>query len=129
MRFSNYFLILSSASFDKYKNSVTLLLDNFLFHNFLWNCQNIRRISKNYSIISKNKRINKRSKLLHDFYTIFFFFHFSIEKRLNCYILKDYEAKKKNRSVTRWKKKKKVWPFLWIYPSSISPESSEISLS
>lgn len=129
MRFSNYFLILSSASFDKYKNSVTLLLDNFLFHNFLWNCQNIRRISKNYSIISKNKRINKRSKLLHDFYTIFFFSFFYREKIKLLYPKGLRGQKKKNRSVTRWKKKKKVRPFLWIYPSSISPESSEISLS
>lgn len=77
MRFSNYFLIPSSASFDKYKNSVTLLLNNFLFFITFYEIAKIlRRISQNYSIISKNKRINKRSKLLLMTSILFFFFHF-----------------------------------------------------
>lgn len=125
MRFSNYFLIPSSASFDKYKNSVTLLLNNFLFFITFYEIAKIlRRISQNYSIISKNKRINKRSKLLLMTSILFFFFHFFFfhffsffyREKIKLLHPKRLRGQKKNRSVTRWKKKKKIWPFFLDLP-------------
>lgn len=64
-------------------------------------------------------------------FLFFFFFIFLSRLKIKLLYPKRLRGQKKKRieASNSMEKEKKIWPFLWIYPSSISPESSEISLS